>query len=243
MNTTLTLQGRFGNAFFQNMVLYFIAKKNNLHTGYRCHEQMNDLGIELFDGENTYSNTITLNDSNFFKILTEQNNANTSILFSDMYAQTPEFSHFLRQYFNEPEQKQKIINKNRYNTQFNNNSDVFIHVRLGDIAHLNIHNFEYFDSVLQTISFENGYISSDTITHPTCQKLIEKYNLHIFQSNEVDTIHFANTCKYVVLSSGTFSWLIGLFSYYSKVYYPNIVKEWHGDIFCFSDWIKSPATP
>ena len=69
-----------------------------------------------------------------------------------------------------------------------------------------------------------------------------KYNLHIFQSDEVDTIQFANTCKYVVLSSGTFSWLIGLFAYYSKVYYPNIVRQWHGDIFVFPDWIRIKGT-
>lgn len=243
MNTTFNCSGRFGNIFFVNMALHFIANKNNLHTSYKYHQQMIDLGVELFDGKNTYSDIIEISDTNFFKILTKQNNTNKSISFvKDTYAQTSEFSHFLRQYFNEPEKKRKIINSNRFNSRFNNNNDVFIHIRLGDIAHYNIHNFEYFDSVLQTISFENGYISSDTITHPTCQKLIEKYNLHIFQSHEVDTIQFANTCKYVVLSSGTFSWLIGLFAYYSKVYYPNIVRQWHGDIFVFPDWIRIKGT-
>ena len=49
---------------------------------------------------------------------------------------------------------------------------------------------------------------------------------------------FASTCKNVILSSGTFSWLIGLLSYYSNIYYPKIYVKWHGDIFVFSEWTE-----
>jgi len=102
----------------------------------------------------------------------------------------------------------------------------------------NHHPFEYYDKVLQKISFTNGYISSDTIHHEICIKLIEKYNLHIISKDEVATIQFGSTCKYIVLSSGTFSWLIGLFGFYSQIYYPEEYKKWHGDIFVFDDWNK-----
>jgi hypothetical protein len=47
---------------------------------------------------------------------------------------------------------------------------------------------------------------------------------------------FASSCKNVVLSNGTFSWLIGLLGFYSNVYYPKIKTVWHGDIFVFPDW-------
>ena len=116
MNTTFNCSGRFGNIFFVNMVLHFIANKNNLHTSYKYHQQMIDLGVELFDGKNTYSDIIEISDTNFFQIIANKP-VNKSISFvKDTYAQTPEFSHFLRQYFNEPEHKLKIINSNLFNS-------------------------------------------------------------------------------------------------------------------------------
>jgi hypothetical protein len=42
--------------------------------------------------------------------------------------------------------------------------------------------------VLEKIQYDKGYISSDTITHPTCQRLINKYNLNTINQGEVETI-------------------------------------------------------
>lgn len=58
--------------------------------------------------------------------------------------------------------------------------------------------------------------------------------------NEIDTIMFGSTCKNIILSNGTFSWMIGVFGYHSTIYYPDPkLKEcWHGDIFVFDDWNK-----
>jgi len=115
----------------------------------------------------------------------------------------------------------------------------FIHVRLGDIIDLNFYTrYEYYDKALSQITFDNGYISSDTINHEICQKLISKYNLIIFNSNEIETIQFASTCKHLILSTGTFSWMIGIFGFFSKIYYPTIKIKWHGDIFIFPEWKK-----
>ena len=63
-----------------------------------------------------------------------------------------------------------------------------------------------------------------------------KYNLKIIDYDEVNTIMFGSTCKHIVLSNGTFSWLIGFLAYYSTVYYPKIIHKWHGDIFIFDSW-------
>ena len=69
-----------------------------------------------------------------------------------------------------------------------------------------------------------------------CQILIKKYNMEVFNSDMVDIVMFASTCKYIILSSGTFSWMIGLFAYFSEIYYPKIKNKWHGDIFVFDTW-------
>jgi hypothetical protein len=50
---------------------------------------------------------------------------------------------------------------------------------------------------------------------------------------------FGSTCKNIILSGGTFSWLIGFLSpNNSNVFYPDIKKRWYGDIFNFKNWKK-----
>jgi hypothetical protein len=93
------------------------------------------------------------------------------------------------------------------------------------------------------LSFENRYISSDSIDDDICRQLIQKYNLSIIDLDEVDTILFACTCHKFILSSGTYSWLIGFLSMCcsenpSIIYYPKIKKIWHGDIFVYPEWIE-----
>jgi hypothetical protein len=134
--------------------------------------------------------------------------------------------------------KNSIINANIFKERINNNNDVFIHVRLGDVEHINP-GYNYYDKLLSDLNFTNGYIASDTIDHEICKKIIEKYNLQVIDKDEVETIMFANTCKYIVLSQGTFSWFIALLTYYAeKIYYPKIKTQWHGNIFVLPELIE-----
>jgi hypothetical protein len=156
------------------------------------------------------------------------------------YCQTREFVLFLYdQYYIDPvlsiEKQISIINANKYKSRYENNDDVCIHVRLGDVSQYNP-GFAYYDNILTSLKFTNGYICSDSPNHPTVKKLIEKYKLKIVIGNEPDTIMFASTCKYLILSQGTFSWLIGFLGFFSEVYFPKIKKKWHGDIFVIPTW-------
>jgi hypothetical protein len=104
---------------------------------------------------------------------------------------------------------------------------------LGDVIQHNP-GFKYYDKVLSSLKFDKGYISSDSPEHEVCMQLKQKYpNIEIVNYNEVDTIHFGSTCKHVVLSHGSFSAVIGFFSFYSDVYYPMYEegKKWYGDMF------------
>jgi hypothetical protein len=49
---------------------------------------------------------------------------------------------------------------------------------------------------------------------------------------------FGSTCKHIILSGGTFSWLIGFLSRNSNVFYPDIKTKWFGNIFNCSKWKK-----
>ena len=236
MNTTVEHGGRFANLFFVGMALSFISKNNNLFVSYKNEEKLKELGIDLFHGNKTYEKSIQLKDENFMELIVGKPILKNITIKNDVWCQTKEFAIYLRDYFDIPDNKNTIVKANRFKERYNSNNDVFVHIRLGDIIGLYNQPFEYYDKILSNLKFEKGYYSSDSIDHPICQKLSEKYKLKKIVESEVNTIMFGSTCKHLVLSSGTFSWMIGVFGFFSKVYYPKIHIKWHGDIFVYPEW-------
>lgn len=237
INTTATNRGRFGNQFIISMGFNFIAKNNNIKVTYKDYDRITELGIDLFIGTNTYDDTIKLTDENFFEYITEKMEIPSNIsIANDAWFQTRKFSFYLKEYFNDEKIRNNVIENNIYKERIGNNNDVFVHVRLGDIADKFPNSYTYYDNALSTIKFENGFISSDSIDNLMCKKLIEKFNLNIINKNEVQTIMFGSTCKNVVTSQGTFSWLIAFLAFNSNIYYPKNMMRWHGDIFVFPEW-------
>jgi hypothetical protein len=234
-NSTNFLGGRFGNHFFYSMVLHIISQQNNLLTTYKEYNNLNKLGINLFVGTKTYDKVMYVTDSNFQNFLFNHGNSNVIL---DGYFQTKEFALYLYDYFRQDIKKNKIIEHNIYKNRYQHNNDVFIHVRLGDILNTNNEPYQYYDTVLSSITFDKGYISSDSINDSICKELINKYNLEIINFDIIPTIMFGSTCRNVILSKGSFSWLIGILSFYSNVYYPSSKYIWHGDIFVIPEWTK-----
>jgi hypothetical protein len=264
INTTFAAGGRFGNIFIRNFVAEYIAKKNNLKMKYERYYQFEKLGIKLFIGENIYDETLLITDENINSIIFNDNIFNTyaknrNIIFRQhdynpfsirnyAWCQTSSIASYIRKVVN---LENRIMNNNPFKDRYNKNNDIFIHVRLGDIIGLKFNvSINYYDSIIQKILdsknyknnhyFNNGvrYITSDSIDNIICQTLIKKYDLKIYNADEIDTIQFGSTCKNIVLSNGTYSWLLGLLSFGSNVHYPTIKKKWHGNIFIFPDWHK-----
>jgi hypothetical protein len=243
INTTKETSGRFANHFFRNIAASALAKINNLKFVYSYEREFFNLGINLFkDGSENYSENLLITDENFYTLIKNSEKINKNIYFDcKMYGQTKEFSFYIRDYIYEENHKNHIIEKNLFKSRYNNNNDVFIHVRLGDSVNQNP-GYVYYDKVLSQLKFEKGYISSDLISHPLCIALIRKYKLTVINETEVKTIMFASTCKNIVLSNGTFSWVMGLMGFFSKVYYPKIKTIWHGDVFVFPEWNEIDAS-
>jgi hypothetical protein len=241
VNNSNIHNGRFGNLFFLNMFLHFFSKKYDLLCNYKYFDKFSQLGIELYVGTKTYDTNLLVTDTNFLLFLYDTINFQPSniIIHNDIWFQKKEFCLYLEIYFNNSINKNKIILKNIFKERYNNNNDLFIHFRLGDVESNTTKLFEYYDNLLKTISFENGYISSDSIDSKYCEYFIKKYKLNIINYDEIKTIMFGSTCNHVVLSGGTFSWLIGFFSFYSEnVYYPLYENPWFGNIFeTNSKWI------
>jgi hypothetical protein len=242
INTTRIHKARFGNLFLINMAFHFIAIKNNLNVSYKYYDKFKELGISFFIGNKTFEEDFFLSDNSFFNIIknNEKIEKNIIIDIADFYCQTKEFCLYLQDKFKEIF-TENIKKTNIFKERYNKNQDVFIHVRLGDIQNdiSKSNNKEYYDNILSVLNFKKGYISSDTIKSDFCKFLIKKYNLEIIDLDEVKTIMFASTCQNIILSGGTFSWLIGFLSFHShKIYYPKNKKTWYGDIFAFDDWIQ-----
>ena len=242
INNTNHHYGRFGNQFLVSMALNYLAKKNDLLVNYKEYENFKILGIKLYiDGKNTYNETIKLNDDIFFKLIISENPQYKNFsIDNDFWCQTKEFVIYLKKNFYN-EHKDNIIENNIFKERYKNNNDLFIHVRLGDIIEMkNNEPYEYYEKAIDNLNnnYDIGYISSDSIDNDICLKLINKYNLKIINYNIVKTIMFATTTKNIILSSGTFSWLIGFLSFYSKILYPKFKNRWFGDIFVFEDWFE-----
>jgi len=264
INSTYDCGGRFGNIFIRNFIAEHIAKKNNLKIKYERYDQFEKLGIKLFIGENTFEETLLITDENIDNIIFNDNIFNTyalnrNILFKQVsynpfnltdyaWCQTSSIVSHIRNIVNF---KNRVYNSNPYKERYGNNNDLFIHVRLGDALDLNFNvSYKYYDSVISkiydSINYKNNpyfntgisYITSDSINHDICQRLIHKYGLKIYDKDEIDTVQFGSTCQNIVLSNGTYSWLIGLLSFRSNIHYPNIKVQWHGNIFVYPDWHK-----
>jgi hypothetical protein len=237
-NNTEIHNGRFGNLFFINMVLHFISKRYDLKTSYKYYDQFLNLGIDLYIGKKTYQENNYLTELNYFELMNKKSNFTNIIVTNNSWFQNYEFCLFLEIYFNEIQIKNKIISHNKFSDRYKVNNDLFIHVRLDDIEKNNLHNtFNYYDKIIQKHSFANGYISSDNLNSSICKELISKYSLNVINLNEEETIMFGSTCNIIILSGGTFSWLIGFLSFYSEyIYYPNNIQKWYGDIFIYKNW-------
>jgi hypothetical protein len=224
--------GRLANRFFQNMAVHFVAKKYDILATYISDGSFNELGMEFYkEGKvHTYPTSIRMDETTCMDILnSDTKKCNIEYIFG--YYQTKEFCLFLQKNMD----WERILQHNRYKKRYNTNNDVFVHVRLGDTVQWNP-GFQYYDSVLSTLTFRTGFITSDSPNHPIVTRLVQKYNMLLFNKGEIDTIMFGSTCKHLVLSNGTFSWLIGFLGIYSSVYFPKMKHMWHGDIFVFPEW-------
>jgi len=228
--------GRFCNQLIRSIATSLLAKKHNLKVSYAIYDDLNSFGLDLFSGENTWPSLIQLTDSNYFDIFNSEK-LESNLDSNKSYFQTREIIQKVYEFIQS--KKQTIILNNNHKERYENNNDCFVHLRLDDASQWNP-GFKYYDKAISNLNYDTLYISTDQLNHPLITQIVEKYPTTLIQYNEVDTIKFASTCKYIILSHGTFSSCIGYFSFSSEVYYPefrNLVK-WHGDIFSITGWNK-----
>jgi hypothetical protein len=248
MTSTTYNNGRLGNQIIRNLAVSLIAKKHNLKINYCNHDLINKLGINLFSGSNIYTNMYNLNDDNYFSIY-NYNNLNYNLNPNNAYFQTKEITNFIYNYLHTDSVKSNIIDKNPFKMRYNNNNDLFIHIRLADVKDKNPGINYYVNTIKQVIfdkydKYDKMYISTDERNHNIITTLLQLYpNAIMINYDEIGTFQFASTCKNIILSHGSFSAIIGYLSFFSNIYYPEYEydKIWYGDMFSIKKFIKMPV--
>jgi hypothetical protein len=250
MTSTIAI-GRLGNQIIRNLAVSIIAEKYNLYVDYSSYNLIKNLGIDLFIGKNKnkHNNTIKLLDDNYFDIYenkneNENNSLDVNLNPNENFFQTKDITNLIYNYLHSDKIKQNIINKNPFTQRYNTNNDIFIHIRLTDVAKFNP-GLKYYLQAISSINYDssndNIYISTDDKNHNIIKQIIEKYpKTIIINYDEIKTFQFGSTCKNIILSHGSFSAIIGYLGFFSNVYYPEYEtnKIWYGDIFSINVWHK-----
>jgi hypothetical protein len=219
-------QGRLGNIIFQSVGIRLLAIKFNLRVSdYKYN--LDTIGFKKYSGENSFESTLNICDTDLVEILNK-----TSLEKNINYDGFFQVKDFVLNY------EEEIRNSFDLTYEYQSPENIFIHVRLDDATTWNP-GYEYYKKCLENVNFDVGYISSDSSNNHIVNRLINEFNLILYQNNPIDTINFAKNFNKIILSEGTFSWWIGFLSKASEIYYPkyNEIPLWHGDIFVYDDWI------
>jgi hypothetical protein len=237
--TSTVNKGRLGNQIIRNLAVSLLAEKHNLKVDYYNKDLINKLGIELFSGSNSYKLYKNLTDENYFMIFNIEK-INYNLFPIHNYFQTKEITNLIYNYLHKDEIKSKIIVNNEFKERYTKNNDLFIHIRLTDVAHFNP-GITYYVNAIKNINFDNLYISTDDKIDNMVIKLLELYpSSQLIEFDEITTFQFGSTCKHIILSHGSFSAVIGYLSFFSNIYYPEyeLNKMWYGDMFSIENWKK-----
>lgn len=237
--TTTAHNGRLGNQIIRNLAVSLIAEKNDLFVEYCNNEAIQKLGVKLFVGSKKYGNKKVLSDDNYITVYND-----TKIEYdlepNQSFFQTKEITNLLYKYLRKNDVKLSVMSSNSFKERYNANNDLFIHIRLTDVAHYNP-GTSYYLNTIEKIQYNDIYLSTDQIDHPIIREICNKYpKIKIIQCDEIKTFQFASTCRNIILSHGSFSAIIGYLAYFSNVFYPEYEEKkiWYGDMFSIDGWNK-----
>lgn len=222
-------KGRLGNHLFQYAAACIFAKKFNLQI-FNEPPKINFDVIKIPCLNFQFNKkTIEVNDENYMSLISLSEIEKINYKFTGYFQ--------LKNFILNNKDEIKSLFDLKYDK--NNNKEVFVSYRIGDIANIRaLLPLEYYQECLIKLNCNKGYITSDTPNHPNVKKLSQEFNLEIYENSPEETINFAKNFDNIVLSEGTFSWWIGFLSQANNIFYNERERFWHGDIFVFPEWKK-----
>ena len=225
MSITTERNGRLCNQIIRNLSLSILAEKYDLYVEYSNFNKINnELGIKLFVGNKKYDKTIIINSDNYMKYYNNliDNDANFNCM--NCYFQNETITTILHGHLRT--QMNNIMEKNPFNNRYNNNNDVFLHIRLRDAKNFNV-GIDYYIHCISLLKFDNIYIGSDNFNDNLILKIKTLYpNVIFVEKNPIQTIQFGSTCKNIILSHGSYSAIIGYLGFFSNIYFLNKEPKW-----------------
>ena len=221
----ISYQGRFGNNLFQYSIAKILSSKYN----QSIYNPLNNtiIKVKQYGNETKFLNNTRITDDNFIDIDDKKLFSNNIHL--DGFFQNRKTIKLLEE------------NLNLFNNDTNYIDGLFVHVRLGDIKEEQEKrpSYEYYADTISSNRKSINYISTDSQNDQMIQKLIEKFDLTLYNDTPENTIKFASKFTHKILSLGTFSWWIGFLGCNHKIFCPDQseYKIWHGDIFPIREWI------
>lgn len=242
--------GRFCNQLIRQAFASMLAQKFDLTVAYPCAGDVQRLGIACYSGAvelpaaapagAAAAAAPTTEDEVLGVIEGRLPPAETKISMNNdnCYCQSRQHTKVLREWLRP--QAASIRAANTFAARYRNNSDVFLHIRLGDVPGYNPGVAYYRAALARTAPDASTvrYISTDTPGHPIVQQLVADHpeTRVVVDGDLVKVIQFASTCKDVILSHGSFSAVIGFLAFDSHVYYAPYTTMWCGDMFSQPDW-------
>ena len=225
MSKTTERNGKLCNQIIRNLALSILAEKYDLYVEYSNYANINNkLGIELFIGNKKYNKTVSINDKNYMDYFNNNIKNNASFDFMRNYFQTEEITTILHKHLTN--NMKNIIYKNPYKERYNNNNDIFLHIRLANAKKWNV-GIDYYIHCINSLKYDNIYIGSDDFNDELIYKLKILYpSVILINKNPIETIQFGSTCKNIILSHGSFSAVIGYLGFFSNVYFMKKNPGW-----------------
>jgi hypothetical protein len=231
---TINYRGRISNNFIQFLVGAFLSHRYNLHLGAKFPIECENIKYKKSDNNIIGHNLIKVTDNNWLDIV--ENN--------EHYIK-PHFH--LDGFFNNKFFFEKYENelKSFFDIKFDttNPEEVMVNYRIGELdGSRRVLPVEFYEDALENCRFTKGYITSDSLKHNFCKKLIDKFDLEPIILNPSETINFAKNFNKLILSEGGFSWVIGFLSQADEIICSGRHSNgrepiWHGDIY-FDRWKK-----
>ena len=237
MTKTTAHYGRFANQVIRNLAVSFIARRHDLFVRYSSADQIAQIGIHLHVGTKLFETTLPLTDENYFDVLLSDS-LRSNLNPNNNFFQTKAICNMIFDHLREEPGRSRIVLANPFRERYGANNDAGVHVRLTDAAKVNP-GPQYYIDTLASISFDRLYIATDEPDHTTVRDLFHRWpQAELVTHDHIRTIQFMSTCKYLVLSGGSYSALIGYLGPQSQVYHPayHLTKLWHGDMFSIPGW-------
>lgn len=245
------MKGRLGNSIFQVMVINMLARRYDLRAVYKNEKELCSLGIQLWSGSQIMIGSVVTGNYSYQQALVQNLLSADAppvlpgVLVLDDYFQFPWMANRIREYFRDALHAPCLRAANPWRNRIDANNDTFVHVRLGDLE--NIHERDV-SAYVAAIGHPQGavYISSDSPQHKTVKGIAAAYpqKSYVIGANVtggnmslIEIMQFGASCAHLVISDGSFSWMIGaLSSRYTSV---RIVPRdilWTGNI-TMADWV------